>query len=242
MAERLQKVISQSGIASRREAEKLIVEGKVAVNHKIVTELGTKVEEKDLIKVDGKVIQRQKLVYALLNKPKGVVTTLKDPEGRQTVADFVKDLGQRVHPVGRLDYNTEGLLLLTNDGELTQALTHPKHHVPKVYEAKVLGLPEDDKLDKLRRGIKLDDGMTQPAKVVLLERDLEKNQTALEVTLFEGRNRQVRRMFEAIGHPVRNLKRTKMAFLTLAGLKRGSYRLLTVAEIRQLKKLVEEKS
>ncbi|MBU2701020.1 23S rRNA pseudouridine2605 synthase [Sporomusaceae bacterium BoRhaA] len=240
MAERLQKVISQAGVTSRRDAEKIITAGRVKVNGKTVSELGTKVELEDVIKIDGKAINREKLVYVLLNKPKGVVTTLKDPEGRETVASLVKDISERIYPVGRLDYHTEGLLLITNDGNLTQAITHPRHHIPKVYEVKVLGLPSDEQLDKLRQGIKLEDGLTQPAKVILLNRDQVKNVSELEVTIFEGKNRQIRRMFEAIGHPVRDLKRTKLAFLTLVGVKRGAYRLLTADEVRRLKSLIQQ--
>jgi 23S rRNA pseudouridine2605 synthase len=240
MAERLQKVISQAGVASRRDAEKIITAGRVKVNGKTVSELGTKVELEDVVKIDGKAINREKLVYALLNKPKGVVTTLKDPEGRETVASLVKDIPERIYPVGRLDYHTEGLLLLTNDGKLTQAITHPRHHIPKVYEVKVLGLPSDEQLDKLRQGIKLEDGLTQPAKVILLNRDQVKSVSELEVTIFEGKNRQIRRMFEAIGHPVRDLKRTKLAFLTLVGVKRGTYRLLTADEVKRLKSLIQQ--
>jgi 23S rRNA pseudouridine2605 synthase len=240
MAERLQKVISQAGVTSRRDAEKIITAGRVKVNGKTISELGTKVELEDVIKIDGKAINREKLVYVLLNKPKGVVTTLKDPEGRETVASLVKDISERIYPVGRLDYHTEGLLLITNDGNLTQAITHPRHHIPKVYEVKVLGLPSDEQLDKLRQGIKLEDGLTQPAKVILLNRDQVKNVSELEVTIFEGKNRQIRRMFEAIGHPVRDLKRTKLAFLTLVGVKRGAYRLLTADEVRRLKSLIQQ--
>jgi 23S rRNA pseudouridine2605 synthase len=241
MAERLQKVISQAGIASRRDAEKIIVAGRVTVNGKVASELGTKVEQQDVIKIDAQLINREKLVYVLLNKPKGVVTTMRDPEGRETVANLVKDIPQRVYPVGRLDYSTEGLLLLTNDGDLTQAITHPKHHIPKVYEVKVLGVPSDEELDKIRQGIKLEDGVTQPAKVTLLERDYERNVSDLELTIFEGKNRQIRRMFEAISHPVRSLKRTKLAFLTLTGLRRGTFRLLTEQEVNKLKQLIEDK-
>lgn len=240
MAERLQKVISQAGVASRRDAEKIITAGRVKVNGKTVSELGTKVDLEDVVKIDGKAINREKPVYVLLNKPKGVVTTLKDPEGRETVASLVKDIPERIYPVGRLDYHTEGLLLLTNDGNLTQSITHPRHHIPKVYEVKVLGLPSDEQLDKLRQGIKLEDGLTQPAKVILLNRDQVKSVSELEVTIFEGKNRQIRRMFEAIGHPVRDLKRTKLAFLTLVGVKRGTYRLLTADEVKRLKSLIQQ--
>lgn len=238
MAERLQKVISQAGVASRREAEKLILEGKVRVNGKVVTTLGTKVEDRDRVSVDGKRLRSERPVYVLLNKPRGVVTTLHDPEGRHTVADLVKEIPERIYPVGRLDYHTEGLLVLTNDGALANALMHPRHHVPKVYEAVVLGLVPEEKLDQLRTGIELEDGKTLPAEIYVLGKDLEKKQTHVQITLHEGKNRQIRRMFEAIGHPVRNLKRIKMAFLNLQGLGRGRYRLLTEEEVQQLKQLV----
>lgn len=242
MPERLQKLISQAGIASRREAEEMIKAGRVKVNGTVVTEMGAKAEPNyDKIVVDGKPIKTEKLVYILLYKPKGIVTSLRDPEGRKTVTTLLTDIPERVYPVGRLDYNTEGLLLLTNDGELTYALTHPSHEIAKTYQAKVLGLPVEEKLDKLRTGIKLDDGLTAPATVHLVEFDQEKNTTLLEITIHEGRNRQVRRMFDSIGHPVRNLKRTKMAFLTLAGLRRGQYRHLEVDEVRRLKALVIKK-
>lgn len=241
MLERLQKVISMAGIASRREAEKLIVEGKVRVNGKLVTELGTKVDSKrDKIYINGKPINIEKKVYILFNKPKGVVTTVKDPEGRKTVIDFMKNISERVYPVGRLDYNTEGLLLLTNDGELTNILTHPRHNINKTYEVTVDGIVEEEKLDKLRAGIKLDDGMTAPAVVQVLNYDYETQRTKFSIIIHEGRNRQVRRMCEAIGYRVRNLKRTKFAFLTLTGLRRGQYRHLTLEEIELLKNLAAE--
>ncbi len=242
MPERLQKIISQAGIASRREAEELIKAGRVKVNGTVITEMGAKAEPpKDKITVDGKLISSEKIVYILLNKPKGIVTSLRDPEGRKTVTSLLTDVTERVYPVGRLDYNTEGLLLLTNDGELTHALTHPSHEIAKTYHAKVLGIPTDNKIDKLRTGIQLDDGMTAPANVHVMEYDHEKNLTLIEVTIHEGRNRQVRRMFDAIGHPVRNLKRVKMAFLTLTGLGRGQYRHLEAHEIARLKALTVKK-
>ncbi|HWR38056.1 MAG TPA: pseudouridine synthase [Patescibacteria group bacterium] len=236
MLERLQKVIAQAGLASRREAENLITAGRVSVNGKIVTELGVKVHPVNAkIRVDGKLIIAEKLVYLLLFKPKGVLTTLQDSRGRKTVADLVRDVSARVYPVGRLDYNTEGLLLLTNDGELTNQLTHPSHHVDKTYLAKVQGMPTEDRLDKLRVGIQLEDGLTAPALIMIKERDQEKNLTTLEIVIHEGKNRQIRRMCEAIGHEVKNLKRTRLAFLTLEGLHRGQYRHLTPAEVRELK-------
>ena len=177
MEERLQKVLASAGVASRREAEKYILAGRVKVNGKIVKELGTKVGEKAFILVDGKPIKREKKAYYLFYKPRGVVTTMTDPQGRRTVADFAKDLPERVFPVGRLDYNTEGLLLLTNDGDLAQKLTHPKHEVNKTYRVTVPGLVPQDKLDLLRIGVKLEDGMTAPAIVTLIGYDNEKSNT-----------------------------------------------------------------
>jgi 23S rRNA pseudouridine2605 synthase len=239
--ERLQKVISQAGIASRRESETIITAGRVTVNGKVVTELGTKVDPfKDKVRVDGKLIRVDKLIYLLLFKPKGVVSTLSDPEGRETVAQLVADVPQRVYPVGRLDYNTEGVLLMTNDGELTNALLHPSRHVDKTYIARVKGIPAEEKLDKLRTGVKLDDGMTAPAKVYLLEADREKDDARIEITIHEGRNHQVRRMCDAIGHSVKQLKRVSFAFLTLEGLKRGQFRSLTDDEVKRLKLLASE--
>lgn len=237
MAERLQKVISQAGIASRREAEAFITAGRVRVNGVVVTEMGTKVEQWDKVNVDGKPIKRESKIYILLNKPKGYVTTLQDPEGRRTVAHLLQDIKERIYPVGRLDYNTEGLLLLTNDGELTHGLTHPSHEVDKTYIAEVLGIAAEEELDRLRMGIKLEDGVTSPAKVEKIADDFERSRTTISITIHEGKNRQVRRMCEAIGHPVRKLKRTKYAFLNLSGVKRGAYRFLTDEEVRELQKL-----
>lgn len=242
MPERLQKVISQAGIASRRESEELIKAGRVKVNGVVVTELGTKVEPtRDKVAVDNKPIRTEKPVYILLNKPRGIVTTLHDPEGRKTVASLLPDISERIYPVGRLDYNTEGLLLMTNDGELTHALTHPSHEIDKTYRAKVLGRPPEEKLDRLRAGIKLEDGITAPAKVNAVEYDREKDLTTVEIVITEGRNRQVRRMFEAIGHPVRQLKRVKFAFLTLVGVRRGAYRHLEADEVETLKNIALKK-
>jgi len=234
--ERLQKVISQAGVASRREAETLIKEGRVVVNGKVVTELGTKVDiNKDKVRVDGKLIASQENIYILMNKPKGVITSVKDDRGRKTVIDLLEGVSQRVYPVGRLDYNTEGLILLTNDGELTNSLIHPKYKVYKTYIAKVQGIPSEDQLDLLRIGIKLEDGVTAPAKVNILDIDPSHNITTFEITIHEGKNRQVRRMCDAIGYPVKNLKRIKFATLTLEGLRRGQYRLLSVDEVENLK-------
>ena len=235
MEERLQKVLAQAGVASRREAEEYITAGRVKVNGKVVKEGGTKVGPNAFIMVDGHPIHRERKTYLLFYKPRGVVTTMKDPEGRKTVADYVKDIPQRVYPVGRLDYNTEGLLLLTNDGELAQALTHPSHEVNKTYEVTVPGIVPQEKLDMLRVGLKLEDGMTAPALVDLKAYDYEKNLTHFNVTIHEGRNRQVRRMCDAIGFPVRYLRRVMMGTLTLDGLRRGDCRELFNEEIEELR-------
>lgn len=241
--ERLQKIISQAGIASRREAEKMILAGQVSVNRKIITELGTKVDvQKDRIAVNGKPIALQEHVYILLYKPKGVITSLKDERGRKTVVDLLRDLPARVYPVGRLDYNTEGALLLTNDGALTNALIHPRYKVSKTYLATVQGMPPEETLDLLRAGIRLDDGVCEPALVRKVQEEPEKNRTQLEIVIHEGKNRQVRRMCEAIRFPVYALKRTKFASLTLSGLRRGQYRYLTNEEVDDLKRLTDHEA
>lgn len=236
--ERLQKIISKAGIASRREAEKMITEGRVSVNGKVVTELGTKIDEnRDKVFVDNKKIVLEDKVYLILNKPKGIVTTLKDEKGRMTVIDLIKDVPQRVYPVGRLDYNTEGLLILTNDGELTNKLIHPSFKIYKTYIAKLKGIPQEEKLDILRVGVKLEDGVTAPARVNVLEIDKLTNSAKIEIVIHEGKNRQVRRMFEAIGYPVKSLKRIKFASLTIDGLPRGRYRYLSETEVENLKRM-----
>ncbi len=238
MLERLQKIISQAGIASRRESEKIIQQGRVSVNGKVVTELGTKViPGKDRVAVDGKLISGEKLVYILLYKPKGILTTLKDPQDRKTVASLVTDIPQRIYPVGRLDYNTEGLLLLTNDGALTNALIHPSKKIDKTYIAKVAGRPSQNKIDLLRVGIRLEDGVTAPALIDEIEFERERNLTSFRLTIHEGKNRQIRRMFEAIGSDVKQLKRVKFAFLTLEGLRRGGYRHLLPQEVEALQNI-----
>jgi len=233
--ERLQKIIAAAGIASRREAEKIILAGRVKVNGRVVNELGAKADaDHDKITVDGKALAVETKSYYVFYKPRGVVTTMKDPEGRKCIKDFTGDLGERVYPVGRLDYNTEGLLLLTNDGELAQKLTHPSYEIRKTYRVKVPGIIPQDKLDKLRMGVELEDGMTAPATVDLIGYDRERNTTEFNITIHEGRNRQVRRMCDAIGFPVRDLKRVKMGPLTLRGLGRGKLRELDADEIRLL--------
>ncbi|MCG0278905.1 MAG: rRNA pseudouridine synthase [Thermanaeromonas sp.] len=235
---RLQKYLAQAGIASRRRAEELIRAGRVKVNGETVTTMGFKVEPgRDAVEVDGKIVELEtKKVYYLLYKPAGYVSTARDPQGRPKVVDLLQGVRERVYPVGRLDYDTEGLLLLTNDGDLTLRLTHPRYGVPKTYEALVEGIPDAQDLSRLAKGVKLEDGWTSPAKVRLLW--ARKGRALLELTLREGRKREVRRMCKAVGHPVIKLKRTKMAFLTLKGLKPGEYRELTEEEVERLYKTV----
>jgi len=241
VVERLQKILSQAGVCSRREAETRILAGRVMINGQVVTELGVKVDPVlDEIVVDGKRIAAQKHIYILLNKPTGVVTTLSDPQRRRTVADLLHGISERVYPVGRLDYHTQGLLLLTNDGDLANRLMHPRQHVDKTYVVKAYGTVSEDRLDILRTGIKLSDGITAPALIRILSVDNEQHFSMVEVTIHEGKNRQIRRMFEAIGHPVKQLERTRIAFLTLQNLPAGSFRHLTKDEVNRLKKLAEK--
>lgn len=239
--ERLQKVLAQAGIASRRKCEEYIQAGRVQVNEETVTTLGAKVDPlTDAITVDGKPVKPQTLVYYVMNKPKGVITSVTDPEGRQTVSDYTKDIKERVYPVGRLDYESEGLLLLTNDGELANLLTHPKHHVPKMYHATVRGVPHGSLIEKLKNGIQLDDGMTAPAEVEYHDVNPEKNESIIAITIYEGRNRQVRRMFDAIHYPVSRLKRVQFGSLLLSGLPRGKTQKLTPAQVKELQQSVLE--
>ncbi|MEF3308305.1 pseudouridine synthase [Paenibacillus sp. GYB004] len=235
--ERLQKVLAQAGVASRRKCEEIITAGRVEVNDETVTTLGVKVDPAvDVIKVDGRPINRQQMTYLLFNKPKGVITSASDPEGRKVVSDYIHDVKERIYPVGRLDYDSEGVLLLTNDGELANLLTHPRHHVAKTYHATVKGVPHGDSLDKLRQGIQLEDGMTAPAEVEYVDINPDKNETIVSITIHEGRNRQVRRMFEAIHFPVERLKRVQFGSIQLDGLMRGKYRKLTNAEVEELRR------
>ena len=231
---RLQKLIAQAGIASRRKAEEIITEGRVRVNGKVVTELGFKADPKrDRIEVDGKPLEGEAVITLLMNKPRGVVCTVTDPEGRPTVMDFVKNIDVRVFPVGRLDFATSGALLLTNDGALSFALTHPSHKVEKIYLVKVEGTVPEATLQKWRDGVDIGDGVTQPAEVFKAEED--ENFTWIHVTLREGRNRQIRRMADATGLTVKKLKRISFAGLTIDRIRVGEYRVLSALEIRKLK-------
>lgn len=227
--ERLQKILAQAGIASRRKCEELIQSGRVSVDGVVQTELGSKADAtKQRIEVDGKPILLERKICVMLNKPTSYVTTVTDPEGRRTVMDLLQDIPERLYPVGRLDYDTSGLLLFSNDGDLTQSLLHPSHELEKVYRVTIIGMPERDVLQKLRNGIQLEDGPTQPAKVRTLRN--HPRESVLEVTIREGRNRQIRRMFEAVGFPVKRLKRVEFGPLTLAGLASGRWRKLTEEE------------
>ena len=235
--ERLQKVIAHAGLASRRKAEELILEGRVKVNGKVERELGIKVGPSDRIEVDGIPVEREEPVYFLLYKPRGVISSVKDDKGRKTVTDFFAHIPQRIYPVGRLDYDTSGALLLTNDGEFANLLMHPSSEVDKVYVAKVKGIPSKEQLRSLEKGIKLEDGKTAPARAKLLSLDKKKDTSIVELTIHEGRNRQVRRMFEAIGHQVLKLKRERYGNLTLHGLSSGESKELTPHEVKQLRTL-----
>lgn len=226
--------MAQAGVASRRQSEELILQGQVKVNGKVVTELGYKVNPViDQIEVKGKKIVSERKRTFLFYKPMMVITSMSDPQGRKVVADYFQSVTERVYPVGRLDYDTEGLLLMTNDGELANHLTHPRYEVDKKYVATIKGKPTKEEIQQLRNGVQLEDGWTAPAKVKWLK--TEEHFSKIELTIHEGRNRQVRRMFHAIGYPVVHLARIQLGFLTLKGLKKGAYRELTAEEMRKLK-------
>ncbi|MFD1206444.1 MULTISPECIES: pseudouridine synthase [Sporosarcina] len=237
--ERLQKVLAQAGVASRRKAEKMIIEGKVKVNGVVVTELGTKVSKTDRVEVEGVELVKEQFVYYLLYKPRGYISTVSDEKGRKTVLDLLPMVDERIFPVGRLDYDTSGLIILTNDGDFSYLMTHPKFGISKKYIAKVKGIPSRENLRKLEKGIRLEDGMTAPARVKMQSVDKKGGTAIVEITIHEGRNRQVRRMFDAIGCPVEKLKRESFANLTTRGLNAGESRELTTHEVKQLRVLAE---
>ena len=236
MLVRLNKYLSQAGAASRREADRLITDGRISVNGRVQDELGVKIDdEKDRVELDGRPVRKdERLLHVLMNKPIGAVVSLRDPFGRTTVRDLLVGLKARVFPVGRLDTDSSGALLLTNDGDLAFRLAHPRFEVPKVYLAKVEGVPSDESIEKLRKGIFLEGKRTAPAKASLLSRSGPNG--LVRITIHEGRKREVRKMFEALGHPVKDLKRTEFAGLTLEGLRPGAWRLLDAGEVRRLRK------
>lgn len=237
--ERLQKVIAASGIASRRKAEEMIQQGRVKVNGQTVKEMGVKVSTQDRIEVDGHEINKEEKVYYLLNKPKRTICSVSDDKERDTVVDII-DCKERIFPVGRLDYETTGLLLLTNDGEFANGLMHPRNHIRKTYEVAVKGVLTDGMCALLKKGIELEDGKTLPAEVFVLQRSEKKNKTVLQITIQEGRNRQVRRMMEFFNCEVTRLNRIQYAFLDLGNLRQGQYRKLRMFEVRKLMSIVNK--
>jgi 23S rRNA pseudouridine2605 synthase len=236
MLVRLNKYLSQAGAASRREADRLITDGRIRVNGRVEDQLGAKIDDaEDRVELDGRPVRKdERVVHVLMNKPVGAVVSLRDPFGRTTVRDLLVGLKARVFPVGRLDTDSSGALLLTNDGDLAFRLAHPRFEVPKVYLAKVEGVPSDENIEKLRKGIFLEGKRTAPAKASLMSRSGPNG--LVRITIHEGRKREVRKMFEALGHPVKDLKRVEFAGLTLEGLKPGAWRLLDAGEVRRLRK------
>ncbi|MCI6736553.1 MAG: rRNA pseudouridine synthase [Intestinibacter sp.] len=236
---RINKYIALCGVASRRKAEELILSNRVKVNDEIITELSYQVDEKnDIVKVDDKIIkEEEKLVYILLNKPEGYITTVKDQFDRPSVLDLVSDIKERVYPIGRLDYETSGLLLLTNDGDLTYKLTHPKHEVEKTYVARVKGKPNRREIENFKNGLKIEDYITSKAKLKIVKYDDKKDVSTLEIKIHEGKNRQVRKMCKAINHPVLRLKRVAMGKIKIQDCQIGKYRYLTEEEIKYLKSI-----
>lgn len=230
---RLQKAISDAGVCSRREAEKLILQGKVEVNGEIITILGTKVKGDDVIFVNGKEIIKEEKEYYLLYKPRGIISSSKDEKNRKTVVDLI-DTDKRIFPVGRLDYDTSGIILLTNDGELSNKLLHPSKDIEKTYFAKVGGLVTKAEIRKLENGLIIDGTKTKKAKAKLIKYDKKTDNSYVRLTITEGKNHQVKKMFEQINHNVKKLKRETFSFLDLTGLKTGEYRKLTIKEVKKL--------
>ena len=239
--DRLQKIIAASGLTSRRKAEELIVQGRVKVDGKVVTELGVKPRKGALIEVDGKAITREDKVYYIMNKPKKVLCTLNDEHDRKTVIDLLEDVPQRVFPVGRLDYDTTGVLILTNDGEFANEIIHPRYHIAKVYDVTINGILKTEEIKQLEAGVVLDDDIrTLPAKVWVTNKDFQKKQTRLDLTIKEGRNRQIKRMMEVFGYEVKALHRRSLGPITVRGLNVGEYRLMKPYEVKQLRRLANE--
>ncbi len=238
--ERLQKVIAHAGIASRRKAEEYIVAGRVKVNGKVIRELGTQVSAKDRVEVDDVPIYQEEPVYYLFYKPRGVISAVKDDKNRKVVVDYLSDVPERIYPVGRLDYDTSGLLLLTNDGDFSQKLTHPKHEVDKVYVAKVKGVADKKTLLPVTRGMRVEGKKLAPARFEILSADVKAQTSIVQLTIHEGRNHQVKNMLKAVGLPVQKLKREKYGELTLGNMRPGEYRELSKKEVSQLLKTVKK--
>lgn len=235
--ERLHKVIASNGYTSRRKAEELIKQGKVKVNGKVVHELGTKVDSQDDIEVEGNTLIKEDKVYYILNKPRGIITSTNDEKNRKTVVDLIDDT-RRIYPVGRLDYDTTGIIILTNDGQLTNMLISPKNMIDKVYIAKVKGLIGKKEIIKLSNGVYIDGVKTSKGKARIIKYDKKTDTSIVELTIHEGKNHQVKKMFESIGYNLLKLKREKIAFLDLTGLKSGEYRTLNPKEVKKLYSLV----
>lgn len=232
--ERLQKVIADAGVTSRRKAEDLIINGKVRVNGEVVKTLGVKVSGNDIVEVNGVMLQNEKVKkYYLLNKPRGVISSAHDEKNRPTVVQYI-DTDARIYPVGRLDYDTTGLILLTNDGELANRLAHPRNKIPKTYIAKIEGLLNKDDIERLKSGIMIDGRKVAVEDFKIRDKDFDKKTSLVEVTIVEGRNHIVKKMFESLKHPVIRLSRIKIAFLEIGKLKSGQYRELTIKEIKKL--------
>lgn len=234
MKERLQKLIAASGYSSRRKAEELIKSGKVTVNGEVVRELGTKASASDIIIVEGVRLLRENKRYYLFYKPEKVITSMSDEKDRACVKDYFDDVSERVFPVGRLDYDTSGALIMTNDGEFTNLITHPRHKISKTYVVKVKGRVEERHLKILKSGVRIDDYKTAPAKVNIIKNKNKSENTLIEMTIYEGKNRQIRKMFEVLGYEVIKLKRIAIEDLTLEGLKIGEYRILSIHEVKVL--------
>ena len=231
--ERLQKVIAEAGIASRRKAEELITSGRVKVNGSVVTELGTKVDTSDKVEVDNKLIEKENKEYYLLNKPRGVITSTNDDKDRKTVIELI-DTTSRIYPVGRLDYDTTGALLLTNDGDFANIVMHPSNKMEKVYLAKLEGIIKGEQINRLKNGIKLDNKLVKASRVKLKKIDTNTNKSLVEVTIHEGLNHQVKRMFESVGFHVEKLTRKQIGFFDIKDLKSGEYRRLTPKEVQKV--------
>lgn len=234
--ERLQKVIAQAGITSRRKAESLITAGRVKVNGEIITELGVKVSVNDTVEVDGVPIDKEEPKYILLYKPRNYISSISDPHDRPVVIDLIKDIDQRIYPVGRLDFDTTGLLILTNDGDFANLLMHPSFHINKTYIAKIDGIPNKEDMQKLREGLYIDGKKTAPAWAEIINTNPSKNMSIVKLRIHEGWNHQVKKMFEAIGYRVQKLKRENISFLGLGKMNPGDYRELTAFEVDKLKK------